>query len=68
MAFDKARAERLMESIDRTIKHNQAKIEEVTRKQEEEDRLFAIVDAEVEKARRELRKLGLLSSAPRQTP
>jgi uncharacterized protein HemX len=60
MAFDRARTERLMEKLDRTIKHNQAKIEEVTRKQEARDRRLAIVDAEVEKARKELRKLGLL--------
>lgn len=60
MAFDKARAERLLESIDRTIGYNQATLKAVAREQEARDRRLAIIDAEIEKARRELRKLGLL--------
>jgi hypothetical protein len=60
LAFDKARAERLLESIDRTIGYNQATLKAVAREQEARDRRLAIIDAEIEKARRELRKLGLL--------
>jgi hypothetical protein len=60
LAFDKARTERRLEKIDRTIGYNQATLKAVAREQEARDRRLAIVDAKIEKARKELRKLGLL--------
>jgi exonuclease VII small subunit len=62
LSFDTAWLERKLEKIDRRLEHNRAKLEQVTREQEESDRAYAILDAEVEKARAELRKLGLLKA------